>query len=204
MPEKQEFPEHPREKLRRIIEELRLPAGPDPRFATPAAISANLNEFTAAVHATWKDIQAEVIREVVTLEILLAKVDFSTRPKGSADWLRYLCRLWRRVNDAVAWGVLGQRETVRQVCQHRVRPTLIESNPQSVAAVLDDINKDPLSIALWNDATTFLDVGDITARRNGKKELDFIELKQGDINWAILQLNEGDDPAQESRRAGKG
>jgi hypothetical protein len=86
--------------------------------------------------------------------------------------------LWRRVNDAVAWGMLGRREMIRQLCQHRVRPTLIESNPQSVAMVLDDINKDPLSMAIWNDATTFLDVGDITARRSGTKELDFIELKQ--------------------------
>lgn len=179
-----------RTKLRRIIEELRLPAGADPRFATPAAIAANSTEFTAAVHATWKDIQAEVIREVMTLEILLARADFSTKPKGSADWLRYLCRLWRRVNDAVAWGVLGRREMIRQLRRHRVRPTLIESNPQSVAAVLDDINKDPQSIAIWNDATTFLDVGDITARRNGSKELDFIEIKQGDINLAILELNE--------------
>ena len=190
MPEEIEGPEHPREKLRRIIEALRLPAGPDPRFATAAAIAANLNDFTTAVHSTWKDIQAEVIREIFTLEILLARVDFATKPKGSADWIRYLCRVWRRVNDAVAWGMLGQRAMVRQLCQHRVRPTLIESNPQSVAAVLDEINKDPLSIALWNDATTFLDVGDITARRNGKKELEFIELKQGDINLAILKLNE--------------
>jgi hypothetical protein len=67
---------------------------------------------------------------------------------------------------------------------------LIESNPQSVAAVLDDINKDPQPIAIWNDATTFLDVGDITARRNGSKDLDFVEIKQGDINRAILGLNE--------------
>jgi hypothetical protein len=176
--------------LRRIIRELRLPAGSDPRFATPAGIAANLTEFTAAVHSTWKDIQAEAIREIVTLEILLAKGDFSTKPKGSAGWLRYLLRLWRRVNDAVAWSLLGQREMVRQLCQHRVRPTLIESNPQSVAAVLDDINRDPQSIAIWNDATTFLDVGDITARRHGQTELDFIEIKQGDINLEILKLNE--------------
>ena len=88
--------------------------GADPRLATPAAIAANLTEFTAAVHATRKDIQAEVIREVMTLEILLANADF-LKPKGSADWLRYLCRLWRRVNDAVAWDMLLRREMIRQL-----------------------------------------------------------------------------------------
>jgi hypothetical protein len=55
-----------------------------------------------------------VIREVMTLEILLANADF-LKPKGSADWLRYLCRLWRRVNDAVAWDMLLRREMIRQL-----------------------------------------------------------------------------------------
>src|SRR5919106_2924979 len=86
--------------------------------------------------------------------------------------------------------MLLRREMIRQLRRHRVRPTLIESNPQSVAAVLDDINKDPQPIAIWDDATTFLDVGDITARRNGSKDLEFVEIKQGDINRAILALNE--------------
>ena len=62
------------------------------------------------------------------------------------------------MNDAVAWNLIGQPETVKLLCANHIRPTLIESNPASVAAVLDDINKDPLSIAIWNDATTFLDV----------------------------------------------
>jgi hypothetical protein len=200
MPEKQPAPYDPRPKMRGIVDALRLPAGPDPRFATPAAIAAHLDDFTAAVHGTWKDIQAEAIREIVQLEILLSKADPARMPKGMADWLRYLCRSWRRVIDAVAWGMLGRREMIHQLCQHRVRPTLIESNPKSVAMVLDDINKDPLSMAIWNDATTFLDVGDITARRSGTKELDFIELKQGKVNLAILELQQA---MSRHRRAGE-
>jgi hypothetical protein len=44
-------------------------------------------------------------------------------------------------------------------------------------------------MAVWNDATTCIDVGDITARRNSK-ELEFIELKEGKVNKAIGELHE--------------
>jgi len=41
-------------------------------------------------------------------------------------------RLSRRMNDAVAWGLVVRRDLVRQLGAHHVRPTLIESNPASV------------------------------------------------------------------------
>ena len=63
----------PKKKLQRLIEAVRLPAGPDPRFAMGTVEAAHRDEFTAAVHSTWKDVQAEVIEEIISIERVLAR-----------------------------------------------------------------------------------------------------------------------------------
>lgn len=184
-----EKPYDPRPKLRMMIEALRMPAGADTRFSSMEAIAANRDQFIARVHGTWKNIHAAAVGEIVNIEILLARPEAAARPKDFISYLRYVCRIWRRVNDAIAWVIIAQPHRVRRLCANRVRPTLIESNPTAVAAVLDDINKDPASIAIWTDATTFVDVGDVMARRN-EGELDFIELKAGKVNEAVFRLHD--------------
>jgi hypothetical protein len=109
-----------------------------------------------------------------------------------------VCRIWRRVNDAIAWVMVAHPHQVRRLCAYRPRPTLIKSNPAAAAAVLDKINDDPMSMALWNDATTCIDVGDITVRRD-RAELEFIELKEGKVNEAIFELH---DAMTRHRKAG--
>jgi hypothetical protein len=178
----------PRAKLAAIIEALRLPAGPDPRFADHESIKAHRDDFVVRVHTTWKGIHAAAIREIVEIEILLTRPDVAKMPKGFVSWLRYLCRVWRRVSDAIAWSLVAEPLHIRRLCAHRPRPALGQSNPFAVAALLDDINKDPMSIALWNDATTCIDVGDITVRR-GSGQLEYIELKEGKVNEAVLDLH---------------
>ena len=171
-----------------MIEALRMPAGDEPRFASAEGIAANRQEFVARVHGTWKAIHADAISEIVRIEMLLAKRN-GAWPKGCEAYLRLLCRIWRRVNDAIAWVVISEPVHVRRLCGHRARPTLVDSNPTSVAAILDEINSDPQSIALWSDATTFVDVGDVLTRRNGGP-LEFLELKEGRVNEAIWHLQE--------------
>lgn len=178
----------PRPKLRRAIEALRLPAGDDPRFSSLESIAAHRDDFVAHVHTTWKQLHVEAIGEIVNIEALLARSDMSKMPAAFISWLRHVRRLWRRVNDAVAWGMIGKPHVIRRLCAYRARPTLIESNPATVAAILDDINDSPMSMAIWNDATTCIDVADITCRR-GSAELEFIELKEGKVNQAIHDLH---------------
>ena len=178
----------PRERLRWAIESLRLPAGGDPRFASPDAISGNRDDFVIEVHTTWKRIQVEAITNIMGIETRLARADVLPIKKGVEPWLRYSCRLWRRVMDAVVWAMVGKPHMIRRLCANRPRPTLHESNPQAVGAILDQINDEPKSIAIWTDATTCVDVADIIARRNSS-ELEFIELKQGKVNKVILDLH---------------
>jgi hypothetical protein len=178
----------PRERLRWAIEALRLPAGGDPRFASPDAISVNRDHFVVEVHTTWKRIQVEAIKNIMGIETRLARVDVLPIKKGVEPWLRYSCRLWRRVMDAVVWAMIGKPHIIRRLCANRPRPTLHEANHQAVGAILDQINDEPKSIAIWTDATTCVDVADIMARRNSS-EIEFIELKQGKVNKAILDLH---------------
>jgi hypothetical protein len=179
----------PRERLRWAIESLRLPAGGDPRFASLDAIAANRDDFVVEVHTTWKRIQVEAITNIMGIETRLARADVLPIKKGVEPWLRYSCRLWRRVMDAVVWAMVGKPHMIRRLCANRPRPTLHESNPQAVGAILDQINDEPKSIAIWSDATTCVDVADIIARRDSP-ELEFIELKQGKVNKAIIDLHE--------------
>lgn len=54
---------------------------------------------------------------------------------------------------------------------------------------LDALNTNPLSFALWNDATSCVDVGDVTYIEDGRMPVPiFIELKEGRVNHEILDL----------------
>jgi hypothetical protein len=182
-------PFDPWERLRWAIESLRLPAGSDPRFSTPENIAGHFDDFVVEVHTTWKRIQVEAITHITGIEARLAHADAVPIRDGVEPWLRYVCRLWRRVMDAVVWGMVGKPHMIRRLCANRPRPTLLESNPQAVSAVLDQINDEPKSIAIWADATTCIDVADIIARRNSPA-IEFYELKEGKVNKAIIDLHE--------------
>lgn len=81
------------------------------------------------------------------------------------------------------------------VCLYRNRGNLSESNPGFSRAALAEINARPLAIAIWNDATSCVDVGDLTVIENGLRPIPrIIELKQGTVNDPIdeLLLTEGE------------
>jgi hypothetical protein len=52
------------------------------------------------------------------------------------------------------------------------------------------LNAEPMHIAIWNDATSCVDIGDVTLMKVGasERELLFIELKEGRVNQAILDV----------------
>ncbi len=111
--------------------------------------------------------------------------------------------VWRRVNDAIVWTVMGmERHRVKRLCLYRARSNLLECNPDSVMATLADLNKDPLALALWNDATSCVDIGDVTLIRDGRRPLpEFIELKEGAVNEQIIKAMAADPAAREAAEA---
>jgi len=116
----------------------------------------------------------------------------------ASEWANYSLSIWRRVNDAIIWIACDmQRHIVKRLCLYRPRTYLDENNPTSIMSLLENLNSNPDSIALWNDATSSVDIGDITLLEAGK--LKFVEVKEGKINNAILEILMEKDPSNLSQ-----
>jgi hypothetical protein len=177
------------DELPAIIESLRNPAGDDPRFATLEAIAANRPTFTEKAHATWKTLHNRSLDEILTLEGLLSLAKTKKFPAAMVWYFRRCLTVWRRVNDAILWILIGHRDhIVRTVCHRKDRPQLASANPDAIRGLLNRLNSDPMTISIWSDATTCVDVGDIFCRSHSGKPSGFFEVKGGVMNDRILDL----------------
>lgn len=180
--------------LAQAARELKKPAGDSPRFATAQAIQANYNEFVRACHETWKRWHDMAVHEILVWEGFARRE--KTNPIGppAMEFADYNRAIWRRVNDSIIWTIAGeQRHIVKRFCLYRERGFLSESNPESVLATLAELNADPNRIAIWNDATSCVDLGDITYV-DARKDIEpyFLELKEGKVNKDVLDLIDAD------------
>ncbi len=176
------------DELPTIIRSLRTPAGDDPRFATMEGIEANRKAFTGAVHSTWKHLHKRSLDEILTIEKILSAPRESF-PGGFVWYLERSIAIWRRINDAIVWSLVeGQDHVIRTVCQRKERPRLTDANPTAVRKFLDNFNSDPQSIAVWSDATTCVDLGDVLCRSFSGAPNGFFEVKAGTMNDRIFEL----------------
>ena len=105
------------DELPAIIESLRNPAGDDPRFTTLEAIAANRTAFTEKSHATWKTLHNRSLDEILTLERLLSVDARKKMPAAMVWYFRRCLAVWRRINDAIVWVLLGYKDhIIRTVC----------------------------------------------------------------------------------------
>jgi hypothetical protein len=177
------------DELPAIIESLRNPAGDAPRFTTLEAIAANRTAFIQASHATWKALHNRSLDEILTLEGLLSSDGRKKMPAAMIWYFRRCLAIWRRINDAIIWVLLGYRDhVIRLVCHRKDRPQLAAANPVAIRRLLDNVNSDPLTIAIWSDATTCVDLGDIFCRSLSGKPGGFFEVKEGAMNDKIFEL----------------
>ena len=173
-----------------VCRDLRKPGGVDARFSTMATIAEHRSDFVRAAHATWKRWHVEAVHQILVFDAF-AKAE-QARPIGTpakefADFQR---ALWRRVNDAIVWSVWGsQRHIVKRLCLYRPRTFLAESNAAMVMNVISQLNANPLNLALWTDATSCVDIGDVLWIPDGlRPDPEFLELKEGPVNEAILDM----------------
>lgn len=182
-----------------IAAQLTKPAGDAAEFATLEGIVANRPAFVVKCHQTWKKWHNKAIEEILVWDgFALAE---KKRPIGpvAVEFADYNRAVWRRVNDAIIWTMMGmQRHLVKRLCLYRPRGPLNESNPKSVLSVLEDLNANPLKMAVWNDATSCVDIGDLTIVQSAIEgpAAQFVELKEGRVNKAILDMihSGGPDP----------
>ena len=177
------------DELPSIIRMLREPAGDDPRFASLEAIEANRQAFTEKVHSTWKYLHRRSLDEILAIEKILASEQHEKLSKDFVWYLERTIALWRRINDAIVWMLVREQDhVIRTVCHHKDRVRLTEANPIPMRRFLDNINADPQTIAIWSDATSCVDVGDIVCRSFSGKPNGFFEVKEGTMNDRILEL----------------
>jgi hypothetical protein len=190
MPNKKDQPAIPiQDELPVIIRALRQPAGYDPHFQSMELIRQNRAEFLKRVHATWKQIHKRSLEEILQIEAILTPDHRKQLPKDFVWFLDRTALLWRRVNDALVWLLVGQQDhVIRTVCQRKNRPRLSEANAAPMLKFLERVNADPQTIVIWSDATTCVDVGDIVCNSFSGGLNGFIEVKEGVVNDKILDL----------------
>jgi hypothetical protein len=177
------------DELPAIIESLRNPAGDDPLFVTLQAIAANRAIFLEKSHATWKALHNRSLDEILALESLLFGDVRKNMPAAMVWYLRRCLAIWRRINDAILWGLLGFKDhIIRTVCHRKDRPQLASANPEAIRKLLNNLNSDPMTIAIWSDATTCVDLGDVFCKSHSGKPSGFLEVKEGAMNDKIFEL----------------
>jgi hypothetical protein len=175
-----------------VAEALARPAGRVQEFSSPEEIAKNRESFVRACHRTWQQWHQRAIEQVLVWDEFLRCENTQPVSPGVGQFGRYNSALWRKVNDAIVWSIFGtERWIIKRFCLYRPRGPLIESNPVSALETLATLNANPLGLALWNDATSVLDIGDVTYVPDGMRpDPMFIELKEGQVNAEILDLME--------------
>lgn len=186
--------------IEQTARELCKPAGESERFASADAIQKNCAEFVLRCHATWKKWHDKAVQQLLFHEGVLQREKTHPIGHGVKDFAEYNRAVWRRVNDTIIWTLLGmQRHRVKRLCFYRKRGNLLESNPDSAMAAVAAINAHPMSLALWNDATSCVDIGDLIVIDDGMNPLPrFIELKEGTVNEAIGAVLQSEEPFRDA------
>jgi len=194
--------------IRQIAEDLKSPAGNSPRFSSPDAINANREAFVEKCHDTWKRLHLRAIEEILTWDAFMRAETIARTRRSKEDahvgkpmqaFGKHNLAIWRKVNDSIVWSILGlRRHVIKRLCLYKERTYLSESNAESVLDFLNDVNASPLKLALWNDATSCIDIGDVTVIENGlAPHPRFLELKEGRVNDDILELfDKGEEDLQ--------
>ncbi len=180
-----------------ITKKLKLPAGDSKMFSTLENISKNKDKFFSNVHNTWKDIHYQAIGEIIKIDIFLSSENKNYLDKNFIWKMDYFRQLWRRVNDAIIWSIVGKRYIVKRLCLYRKRPPLTGANIKAEMKVLNKLNKNPYNIAILNDATYCVDIGDIIWSSPKEHILKPIEIKEGKVNEIISDLFTSDPQSEE-------
>ncbi len=177
-------PDEAHEHMVNLVHRVRTPAGDDPRFASWDSLQANYPAFLEAAHKGMAEIHKEAVAHIMETQEQLLGLD---RACDEAQNLGLYQLLWYHVNNNLAWlGLKRERHVVRRMCGFKPRPRLSQANPNGVFQMIDHINADPLKFAMWADATSFIDAGDILVIDPIKSAHQLLEVKQqAEGAWAF-------------------
>jgi hypothetical protein len=169
------------------LQMLRKPAGDDARFSTFASIAKNRDDFIKKTHESYKKLHEIAIGAIIDFDSRIKKAKDNKFSKDTTEDLYFNRLIWRRFNDSLAWLILHfQRHILKRLCFYKERGFLIYQNPISIFKTLTEINGDPYSLAILNDATTCIDIGDILHTNLKTGKIESIELKEGKVNSTLI------------------
>jgi hypothetical protein len=123
--------------------------------------AANHDVFREVCHTVWKRLHRRSIDEIMNMERLLGAERRKVMPPAMIFYFEQCIQIWRRLNDGLIWVLIGfQDHIIRTACHRKDRPQLASANPDGIQRLLKQLNADPMTIAIWSDATTCVDLGD--------------------------------------------
>ena len=162
-------------------------------------ITANYVAFIHECHAVFKKAQKILIREMLALEELISELDVKTPDGKQADSrYRHWLELLELTYDSFVWIASNHdRSNVTKVYKGPKHGRLANQNIGSVIELADELNDDPNVFAFPLDFSRFSCVGDLLRlhrHADGRATLDFVEVKEGEVNEEILNVIKAHDP----------
>lgn len=147
------------------------------------------DDMITATHRAWKALHLKTLEEITVIDTIEERHRQRPIDGRFVEYLSHIRRGWRKINDGLVWELCGEhRHLVKRLCFYRDRGHLSSANPDDALRALETFNSEPMTIALWTDATSCVDVGDVMRYDAKAHQLCFIELKSGDVNTAILEM----------------
>ncbi|WP_048024482.1 hypothetical protein [Raoultella ornithinolytica] len=159
--------------------------------------SESLESFTHLLSG-WKQAQKiiaeELIRRLSLIEHLEkekklahSEKDYEKKKKciGDIQIIKLEIRILRRCIDSIVWTILSnEHSSIRRLPINGTPDNLSEFNINDSMRVADEINRDPMAIAIITDITTFIHTGDLLSLipdqgvslieiKSGKKNMEF-------------------------------
>jgi hypothetical protein len=152
------------------------------------AIDENWDSFIRECHAVYKKAQTILTRTMLELE---TEIEDLSRIDSKGEGLKkhlYWLRVLESCYEAFLW--VAMHSDVREVYKGPKYGRLSAQNIQSVLGVATQMNQDPYTFAVPLDFTRFSCIADLLKVEFDKdskgKAVDFIEVKQGSVNEAML------------------
>lgn len=167
----------------------------------PPSTRAEFEVFYGHCHAGWKLAQQEIAEFLIAElpRLAEAKADEKRQhaardpaARSNAKAARQLVEgriaVARRMLDVALWTIMsGDHSTLRRLLVKGGQHSLSVANIKDAMGTADELNKDPMTIALCCDMLSLVHVGDLVVRDARSGSTTFMELKLGDKNAALAQ-----------------
>lgn len=182
------------------IEKVPLPFGSDDRPAFDD--DAHRDRFVGAVHEGWKIAQNIILNGLLERSGVVAMLEqeenLAHREKRKEDKARTQRKIaliqrekivLRRFLDGICWTVLdGQHHVIRRLHLDGRLPEVTPEQIRYIQPVLDQVNQNPLKMAIACDPTTFIHTFDILLMDREAGAVSFVEVKRGERNIELSAL----------------